>query len=71
MEVSYSPRACILWIILFTIGVYKAQAQNTQQAQLGLKLEAAWRQADAYNKAVLGQQKQVAISQELVKNRRS
>jgi outer membrane protein len=71
MEVSYSPRACILWIILFNTSVYKAQAQNTQQAQLGLKLEAAWRQADAYNKAVLGQQKQVAISQELVKNRRS
>ena len=57
--------------IFFTTISYLAKAQNKAEPQVALTLEEAWKQADAANKALLGQRKQVEVSQELVKNAQS
>ena len=55
---------------LVLAGPAQAQAPAAGPAP-ALTLEDAWKQADAYNKTVLGQRKQLEVSQELIKNARS
>ena len=71
MELTRTYLAAILCLIFFTAELCKAQPQNKAEPKIALTLEEAWRQADGYNKAVLGQCKQVEVGQELVNNARS
>lgn len=58
--------------VLLGPGSYAAQAQGLASAPAApLTLPQAWARATEYNKEILQQRQQVAISQELVKNRRS
>ena len=71
MEITATPHLKLLPLIACSVVLSKAQAQEKAEPQIALSLETAWQQADTNNKAVLGQRKQVAIGQELVKNAKS
>ena len=71
MEMIYRSQAWLLAITISTAAAYQAQAQTNSQAQLVLTLDKAWQQTEAYNKEVQLQRQQVAISQELVKDRQT
>ena len=70
MEITHTSFIATLCSIFFTTALCEAQPQNKAEPQVALTLEEAWQQADAYNKAVLSQRKQVEVSHELVKNTR-
>ena len=71
MEIIATPHFKLLPLIACSVVLSKAQAQEKAEPLIALSLETAWQQADVNNKAVLGQRKQVAIGQELVKNAKS